>query len=63
MVFSWEGACSLSELSQKGTKRTDSRFSVQVPSIYLAGIEVIEMTAKAIESINKIKLWKYEKKV
>jgi hypothetical protein len=59
-VYSWTGANSLSQLALEGSKRTDSELSVQVPSIGLRAIEIIEMTPEAYENLINIKTWKYE---
>ena len=59
-VYSWTGANSLSQLSTEGSKLTTSELSVKVPSIYLKAIEVIEMTDKAVASLNSIETWKFK---
>ena len=58
-LWYWNGAASLSELSQSGVKRDDSKFSVVVPEMVVAGaIEIIPCTEKAVESINAVPVWK-----
>lgn len=57
-VYSWTGANSLSQLALEGSKKTDSKLSVKVPSIYLKAIEVIEMTPTAVENLDSIPTWK-----
>jgi hypothetical protein len=57
-VYSWSGACSLSQLSLEGSKNKDSRLSVKVPSIYLKAIEVIEMTDSAVKNLDEHAIWK-----
>lgn len=57
-VYKWAGACSLSQLSVDGTTNTETLISVPVPSIYLKGIEIIEMTDKAEKALTSLKTWK-----
>jgi hypothetical protein len=57
-VYSWTGACSLSQLATEGSKKKDSQLSVEIPSIYLAAIEVIPMTPEAVENLKAIPTWK-----
>jgi hypothetical protein len=57
-VYSWTGACSLSQLATEGSKRTDSKLSVEIPSIYLQAIEVIPMTEFAVNNLKAIETWK-----
>lgn len=59
-VYSWTGANSLSQLASEGSKLTTSKLSVQVPSIYLKAIEVIEMTEVAFKNLQKIKTWRFD---
>jgi len=61
-IYSWSGACSLSQLSLEGSKDQESKISVQVPSIYLKAIEVIEMTEFALENLRAIPTWRSDKK-
>ena len=58
-VYSWAGACSLSELSVNGTQNNDTKLSLKVPSIYLKAIEIIEMTPKAVSNLENLKVWEY----
>ena len=53
-IWSWTGALSLSELAAQGSTKKDSKFSVEVPSIYLNAIEVIEMTDKGWDNLKSI---------
>ena len=54
----YNGAASLSELSQSGVKRNGSKFSVTVPEMVVAGvIEIIPCTEKAVNSINAVPVW------
>ena len=59
-IHYWEKASSLSELSMTGTASPKKcRVPEPVDIVYLERIiEVIPMTEKAIESINKIPVWK-----
>jgi|TARA_R110000796_G_scaffold30800_9_gene82019 hypothetical protein len=59
-VYSWAGACSLSQLATEGTKNTETKLSVTVPTIFLKAIEVIEMTPLALERLADIKTWKID---
>lgn len=54
-VYSWTGALSLSELAAKGSTRTDSKLSVEVPRIMLQAIEVIQFTEAGFANFNAIK--------
>ena len=57
-LWYWNGAASLSELSQSGVKRGGNKFSVTVPEMVVAGvIEIIPCTKKAVESINAVPVW------
>lgn len=59
-IWRWEGAASLSQLSQEGTnKPSECKFGMPIGEILLTeAIEVIQMTAIAEESIKNIKSWK-----
>ena len=59
-LWYWDGAASLSQLSQEGVKRPwNCKFTVTVPSMLVAGvIEVIPCTEDAIKSINEVPVWK-----
>lgn len=58
-IWYWNGAASLSELAMSGVKRDDSKFSVVVPEMVVAGvIEIIPCTDKAVESIENVPVWK-----
>ena len=57
-LWYWNGAASLSELSQSGVKRGGNKFSVTVPEMVVAGvIEIIPCTKKAVESITAVPVW------
>ncbi len=59
-IWKWEKAASLSQLAVDGTGSPNScRVPTPVEIVHLYDIvEVIPMTEKAIESINKIPVWK-----
>lgn len=58
-VWYWEGAASLSQLATEGTsKPSGCKFPCAVESLELSEIiETIPMTQKAIDSLNKVKVW------
>lgn len=60
-LWYWDGACSLSELAEKGTQRPNNcKFTVKVDRLeVLEAIEIIECTEKARKSIEGVKEWKY----
>jgi len=59
-LWYWEGAASLSQLAIEGTSQPNKcKFPCEVPEVLLAEvIEVIPCTAKAIESIAVVPVWK-----
>ena len=59
-LWYWSGANSLSQLAVDGTNRpSDCKFTVIVSEMTVFGvIEIIPCTAKAIESINNVPIWK-----
>jgi hypothetical protein len=58
-LWYWDGAASLSQLSQEGvSKPTSCKFPMEVPEITLTDIaEIIPATQKAKESIDGVKVW------
>lgn len=58
-LWTWAGAASLSELSQKGTaKPRECKFPAPVPEILLAEvIEIIPTSQVAQQSINSVPVW------
>ena len=57
-VYSWTGACSLSQLALEGSKSpNDCKISVTIPTIILRAIEVIPMEDTAVENL-KDSIWK-----
>jgi len=58
-IFYWDGAASLSQLSQDGTsKPKNCKFTMIVPSVVLSNvIEVLPLTAKAKKSIDSVAVW------
>lgn len=59
-LWYWEGAASISQLAVDGTVSPDGcKFTVTVESIVITdAIEIILCTPKAIESIEKVKVWR-----
>ena len=59
-IYYWDGAASISQLATDGTTEPDNcQFTVVVGEIVvLDTIEIIPCTAKAIESIESVKIWK-----
>ena len=59
-IWSWKGACSLSQLAVDGTKEPDScKFTLSVDEILILAVEeIIPCTEKAIKSIEEVKEWK-----
>ena len=59
-VYSWSGACSLSQLATDGTSNpTACKISIPVESMEIMQvIEIIPVTAKAAENLNAIPSWK-----
>ena len=60
-LWYWNGACSLSELAQNGTRRpNDCKFTVTVPSITVMDvIEIIPCSDQAVGSIEGVKIWEF----
>lgn len=59
-IYSWAGACSLSQLALEGTENKETRISVKIPSNYLQAIEIMEMTDYAISQFSELPTWKIE---
>lgn len=59
-LFYWDGAASLSQLSQDGvTKPENCKFPCEVPFVELTEIiEVLPCTERAKKSIADVKIWK-----
>ena len=57
-IYSWAGACSISQLATEGTLDNSTKISVEVPSIYLQAIEIIEMTNTGFKRLENIETWK-----
>ena len=59
-LWHWDGAASISQLAVDGTtKPTNCKFTVVVDFIsILDAIEIIPCTPKAIESIERVPVWK-----
>lgn len=58
-IWYWDGASTLSQLSQEGTtKPQNCKFHMEVPEVILTDIcEVIPATEKAKSSIDGVKVW------
>ena len=58
-IYYWDGAATLSQLAMEGVSRSNNKFTVTVPAMTVLGvIEVIPCTDKALESIDKVPVWK-----
>ena len=58
-IWRWDGAASLSQLSQEGTSKPENcKFPCEVPEVLLTEIiEILPLSDKAKESIDKVKVW------
>lgn len=58
-LWRWDGAATLSQLSQEGVKRPSTcKFPCEIPRHLVLGvIEIIPCTAKAESSIKGVKVW------
>jgi len=58
-LWSWKGACSLSQVAMDGVDLTNSKISVLVPHIELTeGIEIIPMSKAAGQAMMGADAWK-----
>jgi hypothetical protein len=59
-VWSWAGAASLSQLATEGTsKPNECKFPCAVDRVELLQvIEIIDMTDKAVKSLDSVPIWK-----
>lgn len=59
-VYFWDGAATLSQLAMEGTsKPKNCKFPCPVDEVLLLEvIEIISMTNKALQSLNKVKVWR-----
>jgi hypothetical protein len=59
-IWHWQGAASLSQLSQDGTSKPNNcKFPCRVASQVLFGvIEINEMTDKAVKSLDSVPVWR-----
>jgi len=59
-VWSWSGACSLSQLSIDGSNDiANCKIAIELPSIVLTeAIEIIPMSQKSIDNLSGAKEWK-----
>lgn len=59
-MWSWAGANSLSDLSQKGSKKqSDCKFTVPAKKIKLIAIEVIYVSDEAKKNLDEIPYWSF----
>ena len=58
-LYYWDGAASLSELSQLGVSKPENcKFPCEVPSLtVMEVIEVLPMTTAAVASVAAVKIW------
>ena len=58
-LWYWDGAASLSQLSQDGTSKPDTcKFPCEVPQITLTeAIEILPATKKAMKSFEEVEIW------
>lgn len=59
-LWYWDGACSISELAEKGTSKPDNcKFTVTVEKIeILDAIEIIVCTKEAENNIKEVEEWR-----
>ncbi len=59
-IFYWDGAASLSQLSQEGVKKPQNcKFPCEIPEhTIFEVIEIISCTEKAKKSISEVAIWK-----
>ena len=59
-VWYWEGAASLSQLAMEGSKNPEEcKFPCAVDEVTLVNVvEIIKMRKEAIETLNKVPIWK-----
>ncbi len=58
-IYSWQGACTLSQLSQDGLSQSGSRLTLTVPAMTVLGvIEILPVSDKARVSLDGCPEWK-----
>ena len=58
-IYSWSGACSLSQLAMEGSKKPDDcKLAMAVSQIEIVAIEIIPVTDDSFNNLNSIKRWK-----
>jgi hypothetical protein len=59
-IFTWYGACSLSQVALEGVKEPDKcQFSVEIPENKITNvIETIPLTEVAFKNLKSVKIWK-----
>ena len=61
-IWRWEGANNLFEVANKGVDLVDSRVSEPVESAVFTGVcEIVPCTKTAIENLEGIKAWEFQK--
>ena len=62
-LWYWDGACSLTQLAEEGTKKPDKcKFTIRQASAVIIGvIEILPCTEAACESIEQVEEWKRRK--
>ena len=59
-IYYWDGAATLSQLSQEGVKNVSNcKFPQEMPTQIVLGVcEIIPATSIAVKSIKKVPVWK-----
>jgi hypothetical protein len=58
-LWYWDGAASLSQLAMEGvTKPENCKFAMPVDVLLINAIEIIDVTQRAKENIEKVLIWK-----
>jgi hypothetical protein len=59
-LWYWDGACAVEELAENGVERPENcKFTVVIPEMQVnEWIQIIPCSAKAIKSIDGVKIWK-----
>jgi hypothetical protein len=59
-IYTWYGACSLSQVALEGVKEPDKcQFSVEIPENEIVNvIETIPLSESSLSNLKKVKVWK-----
>ena len=58
-IWYWEGATTLSQLSQEGTVSPEKcQFTMHVPEIIIEKVEILPCSEQGIKSIEEVPIWK-----